>query len=74
MTYPSGNVVGVSYDDRGRMSREGNAVSGISYNVTGQVTGLTLLNGVAESFGYDANRMQLTSQIATKSGGPTGGS
>jgi len=34
---------------------------------------LTLGNGVAETFGYDANRLQLTSQVTTKSGGPAGG-
>lgn len=27
----------------------------------------------AALFGYDANRLQLTSRVATKSGGPTGG-
>jgi RHS repeat-associated protein len=36
--------------------------------VAGQVTGLTLGNGVAESYGYDSQRLQLTSQSATKSG------
>ena len=50
MTYPSGNVVGVTYDSRGRMSAESDVVSGISYNVAGQVTGLTLVNGVSESW------------------------
>src|SRR5438552_5027872 len=55
------------------MSAEGNAVSGLSYNVAGQLTGTSLGNGVTESYGYDANRMQLTTQTATKSGGPTGG-
>jgi RHS repeat-associated protein len=34
---------------------------------------LTLGNAVAETFGYDANRLQLTSHVATKSGGPAGG-
>jgi hypothetical protein len=29
------------------------------------VTGLTLGNGVVESYGYDTNRLQLTSQTAT---------
>jgi RHS repeat-associated protein len=38
----------------------------MSYNVAGQVTGLTLGNGVVESYGYDANRLQLTTQTATK--------
>ncbi len=36
----------------------------MTYNGIGQVTGDTLGNGVTETFGYDANRMQLTSQTA----------
>src|SRR2546423_10447863 len=39
-------------------------VSSISYNVAGQVTQDTLGNGVTEQFGYDAARMQITSQKA----------
>ena len=50
-----------------------NYLSGIGYNAAGQVTGLTLGNGVSETYGYESNRMQLTSQTATKSGGPTNG-
>lgn len=38
----------------------------LAYNIAGQVTGLTLGNGVVESYGYDSNRSQLTSQTATK--------
>ena len=41
-------------------------VSGIGYNSAEQVTGWTLGNGVAESFGYDTNRLQMTSQGATR--------
>jgi YD repeat-containing protein len=37
------------------------------------MTADSLGNGVTESFGYDANRLQLTSQTATKSGGPQNG-
>lgn len=48
-------------------------VSAIAYNTADLVTGLTLGNGVAESYGYDANRLQLTSHTATKSGGPQSG-
>ncbi|MCI0487115.1 MAG: hypothetical protein L0229_11000, partial [Blastocatellia bacterium] len=40
--------------------------SAVGYNVTGQVTGITLGNGVVESYGYNAQRLQLTSQSATK--------
>jgi RHS repeat-associated protein len=38
----------------------------LSYNIAGQMTGLTLGNGVVESYGYDANRLQLTTQTATR--------
>jgi RHS repeat-associated protein len=75
--YPSAQQVSVNHDDKGRMQSLTNDTSGyltgVSYNIGAQVTGLTLGNGVAETFGYDANRLQLTSQVATKSGGPTGG-
>jgi hypothetical protein len=39
-------------------------LSNVTYNIAGQVTGNTLGNGVTEVFGYDTNRMQLTSQKA----------
>jgi RHS repeat-associated protein len=73
MIYPSGQQVSVNHDDKGRMRsltyNPGDTygyLTGLSYNITGQVTGLTLGNGVAENFGYDANRLQMTSQTATK--------
>jgi len=43
-------------------------LNGMTYNLAGQVTGLTLGNGVVESYAYEANRLQLTTQTATKSG------
>jgi RHS repeat-associated protein len=67
MIYPSGQQVVVNHDDKGRVQSL-SGVTGLSYNIAGQVTGLTLGNGVVESYGYDANRLQLTSQTATKSG------
>lgn len=73
MSYPSGSVIDTSYDARGRLSAKSGAMSGLNYNVAGQATGLTLGNLVSEAFGYDSQRMQLTNQAATKSGGPTGG-
>ncbi|MEK6300191.1 MAG: RHS repeat-associated core domain-containing protein [Acidobacteriota bacterium] len=73
MIYPSGQQVAVNHDDKGRMqslTNEPGDTSGyltaIGYNIAGQVTGLTLANGVVESYGYDANRLQLTTQTATK--------
>jgi RHS repeat-associated protein len=41
-------------------------MSGVGYNVAGQVTGLSLGNGVSEGYGYSADRLQLTSQTATR--------
>ena len=67
MIYPSGQQVVVNHDDKGRVQSL-SGVTGMSYNIAGQVTGLTLGNGVVESYGYNANRLQLTSQTATKSG------
>ena len=70
LTYPSARVINVTYDTKGRLSglADGNNgptwLSNVSYNVAGQVTGDTLGNGVTEVFGYDTNRMQLTSQKA----------
>jgi RHS repeat-associated protein len=73
MIYPSGQQVSVNHDDKGRMQsltyNPGDTygyLTGLSYNIAGQVTGLTLGNGVTENFGYDANRLQMTSQTATK--------
>ncbi|MEK6304510.1 MAG: RHS repeat-associated core domain-containing protein [Acidobacteriota bacterium] len=73
MIYPSGLQVAVNHDDRGRMQsltyETGDTfgyLTGMSYNTAGQVSGLTLGNGVVESYAYDANRLQMTSQTATK--------
>jgi RHS repeat-associated protein len=68
MIYPSGQQVEVNHDDKGRVQSLSGYVTGMSYNIASQVTGSTLGNGVVESYGYDANRLQLTSQTATKSG------
>jgi RHS repeat-associated protein len=62
------------YDSTGRLSALKNSagvawINSIAYNVSGQVTGDTLnTNGtvVNEAYGYDVNRLQLTSQTATK--------
>jgi len=78
ITYPSGRVVNINRSSTGRLTSltdqySANYLSGLSYGVAGQVTGLTQGNGVVETYGYDANRLQLTSQTATKSGGPQNG-
>ena len=73
MTYPSTRVINIGHDSKGRVASVGNYLSSITYDGIGRVSGTTLGNGVTEGFGYDANRMQLTSQTATKNGGPTNG-
>jgi len=76
MIYPSGKRVRMNFDSRGRMIGEdkvdttGNVLtsylSGIGYNVAGQVTSMTSGSGVVESYTYSSNRLQLTRQTAVK--------
>lgn len=78
ITYPSGRVMNINRSSNGRLisltdGAGGNYLSGLSYNAASQTTGDTLGNGVVESYGYDANRLQLITQTATKSGGPQNG-
>ncbi|MEW6128915.1 MAG: RHS repeat-associated core domain-containing protein [Acidobacteriota bacterium] len=62
------------YDNKGRLLKLKNSsgvawLSNVAYNNAGQVTGDTLNTSgtvINETFGYDTNRMQLTSQTATK--------
>src|SRR5215471_7081042 len=74
LTYPSGRVVAYNYGTNGMLSTitepasqqtpGGTYLSSITQNVAGQVTGFTLGNGVSQTYGYDSNRMQFTSQTA----------
>lgn len=73
MTYPSNRAVNIGHDSKGRVSSVGTYLSSVTYDAIGRVAGTTLGNGVTEGFGYDTIRMQLTSQTATKSGGPMNG-
>jgi len=74
MTYPSGRVVKNEYDAIGRLQNVKNNATGASYtssatyNTANQVTSFSYGNGVAASFGYSAQRLQLTSLSYTKSG------
>src|SRR5262249_14702647 len=73
LIYPSGRVVNVNVDGAGRVSSitdpaSVNYISGITYNAAGKVTGDMLGNGIAESYGYDSNRLQLISQTAGTGG------
>lgn len=78
ITYPgSSRVLNITHDNGGNLSTLADQfrtyLSGITHNIGGQVTGVTLGNGVTESYVYDASMMQLTSQTATTPGGATGG-
>ncbi len=73
MTYPSNRVLNIGHDSKGRTTSIGSYLSSVTYDGIGRVTATTLGNGVTQGYGYDANRMQLTSQTATKSGGPANG-
>jgi RHS repeat-associated protein len=73
MTYPSGRVITFGHDDKGRLTSVGSFQTGATYNGIGQLTGTSMGNGVNQTYGYDANRLQLTSQTATKSGWPANG-
>jgi RHS repeat-associated protein len=73
MVYASGRVVNLNHDNSGRVSSladqfSANYVSGIGYNNATRVTGWTLGNGVVESFTYDSQLLQMTSQSAIRSG------
>jgi RHS repeat-associated protein len=67
LTYPSNKVVDRAYDTKGRLNSVTGA-SALTYNLESRMTGMTLGNGVVETFVHDDNRSQLISQTATKSG------
>ncbi|MFY9607376.1 MAG: RHS repeat-associated core domain-containing protein [Blastocatellia bacterium] len=73
ITYPSGQQVAVNHDNIGRPQSltynpgdTSGYLTGVGYNIVGQVTGLTLGNGVVEGYAYDTNSLQLTTQTAAK--------
>ena len=76
LIYPSGKRVRTNHDTRGRtngldkVDSSGNVLSSyltsVGYGTAGQVTSVALANGVNETYGYSADRLQLTSQTATK--------
>jgi RHS repeat-associated protein len=74
LQYPSGRQLDYTYDNVLRPSAitdhnsQVNYISGVTYGSTGQITQLNMGDGSLEIFGYDANRLQLTSQQVTKSG------
>lgn len=77
ITYPSGRVVQQSFDAIGRLCEvapqtavcgDSSApyASGYAYSPALELTGLNYGNGVAASFGYSPDRLQLTSLSYTK--------
>jgi RHS repeat-associated protein len=76
LIYPSGKRLRMNHDGRGRMSgldkvdTAGSVLasymSGVNYRVEGMMSGLTLGNGVAESYDYSPDRLQMISQTAMK--------
>jgi RHS repeat-associated protein len=71
--YPSGQQKSVNHDDKGRAQSltydpgdTSGYLTGMGYNIAGEIIGLTLGNGVAETYAYDTNRLQLATQTATK--------
>jgi RHS repeat-associated protein len=78
MVYPvSGRTLNIAHDSVGRVSSMADQyrtyLNNITHNIAGQTTGISLGNVASEVYGYDANRMQLTSQTATQTGGPSNG-
>lgn len=78
MTYPSGLWFNIGHDSLGRLTsvsrpQQGNDpavnyLSSASYNTAGLTTGWTIGSNIEESFGYDTDRLQMTSQTATQNG------
>jgi hypothetical protein len=68
LTYPSTRAVVAGHDFIVRMSELTGYLTNMNYNVAGQIKGMTLGNGVVENYEYNSQRLQLTSQTATKSG------
>ena len=63
----------LQYDNQARLNAVGSFLTNMTYTVAGQVSGFSLGNGVTESYGYEANRLQITTETATAPGGQTGG-
>jgi RHS repeat-associated protein len=78
LTYPSGRVINIAHDSVGRVSSVSDGsgvqyVSNLTFNPAGFLTSAKLGNGVTETFGYDSQTLQATSETATAQGGPSGG-
>ena len=65
LTHPSGRLVQQSYNTVGRLTSVAsggtNYASGYGYNPAGRLTAFNYGNGVAASFGYSSDRLQLQS-------------
>ena len=73
LTYPDGTTVRYGYDGLGRtlnVTKSGSASSyaSFTYNRNGQVTGVTLGNGLTESYSYNKLSMPSTMSVTNSSG------
>jgi RHS repeat-associated protein len=76
MQYPSGRQVKPTFDALGRISGIADTMggtnttyaSGFQYNSANQMTGFAYGNGVTASYGYSADRLQITSLSYAKGG------
>jgi RHS repeat-associated protein len=72
LTYASGRALDINHNSAGRLSSiinlgdSTNYLSNATYNYAGQVTGYKLGSDIVESFGYDSDRLQLTSQTTVQ--------
>jgi len=73
MIYPSLRRMDMTYDSSGRLKTLGgtrNYINSVSYTPSQQVQAIQLANGLTESFGYSAERLQLTSQSVQQGQNP----
>ncbi|HEX5748654.1 MAG TPA: RHS repeat-associated core domain-containing protein [Archangium sp.] len=61
VTYGDGESVSHAYDSAGRLASVGGYVNALAYNARGQITRVSLANGVTQSYTYDAGRQWLSS-------------
>ena len=63
ITYPDGEQVGYYYGDNGQLKQvigENNYITDIEYNPVGEMTQMSLGNGIVEHYSYDPNNLRLT--------------
>jgi RHS repeat-associated protein len=73
LTYPSLRQVDMGYDSRGRLTSLSGTrayINDVVYTPAQQMERIELANGITETFGYSANRLQLTSQTVQRGQNP----